>query len=120
MKINKFAIKLFNILFSVAIWLAMLFVLNLLHLLDNADKTVLVAASLGAFFFSLTTSPVTWTIKSLGIEIGSNSPDHFQVDKTIKEANGRETILIVRDYGHSHSSQKINEILNEQTKEGNE
>ncbi len=110
---NNDKLKLLNIVFSLTSWLITILVLKWIGLLNNSNPNILLIANLAAFFFSLTTSPVTWIIKGLGLEIGSNTPNHFQVDKTIR--NGEKTI-IVRDYSHSHKKEEINNILTEQSK----
>lgn len=116
MKLNiNDKLKLLNFAISFGSWVLIICLFYWIGLVKDVNSGVLLVIHLGAFFFSLTTSPVTWIIKGFGIEIGSNAPNHFQVDKTIKY-KGRETILIVRDYSHSHSKEEINTILNEQSK----
>ena len=105
--------RLFNFVFVFSIWVLTVWLFFSIGILQGVDSNILLLVHLGAFFFALTTSPVTWIIKGLGIEIGSNTPNHFQVDKTIR--NG-EKIIIVRDYGHPHDEKEINKILSEQTK----
>ncbi len=105
--------RLTNAFFFLFFWVTTIFVLSQLRLLDKVNQDILVVVHLAAFFFSLTTSPVTWIIKFLGLEIGSNAPDHFQVDKTLE--NGK-TIIVVRDYNKPPDATKINEVLSKQSK----
>lgn len=105
--------RIVNAFFFLFFWIVTVFVLSQLHLLDKVNQDILIIVHLAAFFFSLTTSPVTWIIKALGLEIGSNTPDHFQVDKTIEN---EKTNVIVRDYSKPCDSRAINEVLSKQTK----
>lgn len=105
--------RLFNFVFTFSIWLLGLAIFYYVGLFKNVNPDILLIVNLGAFFFALTTSPTTWIIKAFGIEIGSNTPNHFQVDKTIR---GNETVIIVRDYDHPHDEKEINKILLEQSK----
>lgn len=98
-----------------SVWLITIFSLNEIGVLNDVDPNILLVVHLGAFFFALTTSPIAWIIKGLGIEVGSNTPDHLQVDKTLKE-DGKESSVIVRDYGSERDDKKLNRILDEQTK----
>lgn len=108
---NVLKSRLFNFVFVFSIWVISISLFSKFGLLTGSDPNILLLLHLGAFFFALTTSPVTWIIKGLGIEIGSNTPNHFQVDKVV--GNGATTV-IVRDYSHTHSEEEINNILSEQ------
>ena len=106
--VNVLKSRLFNFVFVFSAWIVSISLFSKFGLLIGSDPSVLLLLHLGAFFFALTTSPVTWIIKGLGIEIGSNTPNHFQADKIVE--NGKTTV-IVRDYSHSHKAKEINEIL---------
>lgn len=111
--INILKSRLFNFIFGFSAWVFTVLMFSNAGILKGVNPNILLVIHLGAFFFALTTSPVTWVIKGLGIEIGSNTPNHFQVDKTIKKD---EKIVIVRDYSHTHGAKEINEIVSEQSK----
>lgn len=111
--INVLKSRLFNFVFVFLTWIVTVTIFYNAEILKNVNPDILLLIHLGAFFFALTTSPTTWIIKGLGIEIGSNTPNHFQIDRTTKKD---ETTVIVRDYSHTHGAKEINEILSEQSK----
>lgn len=106
--------RLFNFVFVFSAWLFSISQFSRFGLLARLDPNILLLLHLGAFFFALTTSPVTWIIKGFGIEIGHNAPDHFQVDKIVEEG-GRKTTIIIRDFSRSRSEDEMNKILSKQT-----
>jgi hypothetical protein len=112
---NKYLIKiiksrLFNFVFTFSTWLVVLVIFYSIGILKNIDPNVFLLINLGSFFFSLTTSPATWIIKGFGIEIGTNTPNHFQVDKIVKTGD-KEKSIIIRDYSDKAGVKEINGIL---------
>lgn len=113
--VNYLSGRIPRFVFITFIWMVTIFTLNWMGALNNVDPNILLLIHLGAFFFALTTSPVTWIIKGFGIEIGSNTPSHLQIDKSIKE-NGKELSVTVREYGTERDEDKLNKIIHEQTR----
>lgn len=105
-KITQFLLgsKIFKAVLIVILWLLSLHLLILIGLLKEVNGNLLIVVHLAMFFFALTASHTTWSIKWFGFEAGSNDPKHTHI--TINELSNSERIDI-REYGDNDPERLI-------------